>query len=244
MDGPHALSAPARGMLTSLPTVPADTFEVAAIHEDFTSASLSIPMLKNGASAVAASYRVLAHRLERGEAPQVVVVTGVQSRDGTTTVALNLAVAFAELYERPVLLVEANRSKPALGDGFRITIPDCFDEQLQRARAPGPMIWNTVGLCGKRLEMLAVEPGPGKGEPVPPWVLRRLFTQARRRYGNVIVDCPSVAGAGDLTILEDLADGALLVARGTRTRARNLRRALDFLSPSNLLGTVLLGGEV
>jgi Mrp family chromosome partitioning ATPase len=192
----------------------------------------------------AASYRVLAHRLERQGAPQVVVVTGTRPGDGTTTVALNLSAALAERSDRPVLLVEANRQRPALLAGFRISISDGFDDQLLRAADVAPMTWSTVGLCDNRLEMLAVDDGHQHGAPVPPWIYRRLLNQARQRYAHIIVDCSSVTCAGEVSVLEAFADGTLLVVRGMHTRARDLRRAVEQLAPSNLLGVVVCGGEV
>jgi Mrp family chromosome partitioning ATPase len=240
----QAFPIPMRGAVKPSQMMPADAFQVTAVHEDFTSASLSIPLLTQRDCPAAASYRVLAHRLERQGAPQVVVVTGTRPGDGTTTVALNLAAALAERDDRPVLLVEANRQRPALLAGFGISISDGFDDQLLRATDLAPMTWSTVGLCNNRLEMLAVDRGHEHGDPVPPFVYRRLLGQARERYAHVIVDCSSVTCGGEVSVLEDFADGTVLVARGMYTRARDLRRAVEQLAPSNLLGIVVCGGEV
>lgn len=238
-----AILNPSPRALTPIAATRSDFFEATTVHDDFTSATLSIPMLTRTASRAAASYRVLAHRLDRQGAPQVVAVTSARPGEGKTTLALNLAVALAEQSERPVLLVEATRRRPALAAGFGICISSCFDEQLHQV-TEAAMRWCTIELCAVRVEMLAVSPDGASGEPAATWVYRRLIEHARRRYAHVVVDCPSVACAGEVSVLDDLVDGTVLVARGKHTRAGDLRRAVDQLAPSRLLGTVLVGGEV
>jgi Mrp family chromosome partitioning ATPase len=244
MASPQALPTSPTRRLTPVETASPDCFEVLAAHDNVELASLSVPMFVDADSPTAASYRVLLHRLRRLERePEVIVVTSAKPGEGKTTLSLNLAAALCENADRPVLLVEANRQRPALADGFGICLPECFEIQLKRATTVRSMRWATVGLCNRRLHMLAVEPSGETGQPVPARAYRRLLEAARRCYGHVILDCPSVASAGDVSLLEDLADGTLLAARGGTTRGREVRRALAALAPRRFLGVVLIGGE-
>lgn len=235
-------STPTR-TLTPVPSMPPDAFEVVAARRDPEATTLSSPMLTRTGSPAASSYRVLVHRLERRGQPQVVAVTSARRREGKTTVALNLAAALAEKTDRRVLLVEATHLHPALGRGLGIDVPSSLDGQLERAAEPAPMTWITLELR-PGLEILAMAPTCAKGELAPPPAYRRLLEHARRRYAHVVLDCPSVACAGEVSVVDDLADGTLLVARGGHTRARDLRAALAQLAPARILGAVLVGGEV
>ena len=59
-------------------------------------------------------------------------------------------------------------------------------------------------------------------------------------YDHIVIDAPSVVGSADVNLIQDAADGTLIVARSGRTTARGIRRAIDQLTPSHVLGTVLI----
>lgn len=232
------------GPRRTVPEQPVDEFVVADVLSEPREAKLPVPVLNDAASAVAASYRVLVHRLERQMVAQVVAVTSPGAGEGKSALAINLAAALAERGGGRVLLVEANRWRPALAAGLGLTVPECFDLQLARATSEAPMTWATVAVGGDRLQVLAMDPTRAGGELVSPSAYRRLLDRARQDYGHVILDCASVADGADVTVLEDLADGSLLALRGKKTRASEVRHAVQQLSPARLLGVVLTGGKV
>jgi Mrp family chromosome partitioning ATPase len=93
-----------------------------------------LALVHNRDSARAASYRLLRQRLiEQGD-PKVILVTSARNREGKTTSATNLALAYAEQGRSRVLLVEANFRAASLGEVFGFKPPRCFSVQLERHR--------------------------------------------------------------------------------------------------------------
>jgi Mrp family chromosome partitioning ATPase len=59
-------------------------------------------------------------------------------------------------------------------------------------------------------------------------------------YDHIVIDSPSVLGSADVNLIQDASDGVVLALRGRTSTARDLRLAVDQLSPSKILGSVLL----
>lgn len=192
-------------------------------------------------SARAASFRVLRHRLsERGD-PRVLCVTSPGPRDGKTTCAANLALALSEFGRARVLLVEANLRTPQIAVLFGFLPPECFSMQLQRHRERPLDPWSVVECFSPALHVLAVKPG----EPNRPLldatavqIAREMLSRAG--YDYIVFDTPPVLGSADVNLIEDYVDGIILTVRSGRTEGRDLRAAVEQLSPRKLLGVSLL----
>ena len=59
-------------------------------------------------------------------------------------------------------------------------------------------------------------------------------------YDHIVIDSPPILGSADVNLIQDAADGVLITVRGRVSTARDLRRAIDQLSPARVLGSVLL----
>jgi Mrp family chromosome partitioning ATPase len=59
-------------------------------------------------------------------------------------------------------------------------------------------------------------------------------------YDHIVIDAPAVLGSADVNLMADAADGVILTARARRTTARDLRRSVDQLGASTVIGTVLV----
>ena len=189
----------------------------------------------------AAQFRVLRHHLLEVGRPQVVVVTSAKAGEGKTTAAINLALALAECGRAKVLLVETHLRRPQLAGVFRFVPPWCFAEQLAAHRHQPMLPWGLVDIPQLWLHVAAVNPRtePSQLLDAPAFAI----AMERLRLGNydhIVIDAPPVSGTAEVNLLQDAADGVLLVARGGTTTARDLRRALDQISATKVLGTVLL----
>jgi Mrp family chromosome partitioning ATPase len=218
-------------------------FTVAQLHLDVPHGSVPLPMLHAPTSPAAASFRVLAQRLQREGDPRVIAVTSALPREGKTSCAANLALALAER-GKTVLLMETNRQRPGLARAFDFDVPACFEAQLLSSLGSDNPEWWTTAVAFESLHVLALDRDAKSGRPVNPRAYRSLFSQARERYRHVIVDCSAVSDGGDLGATEDLCDGVLLTALGGATKRRDVRAALEQLQPAHLLGVVLMNAEV
>jgi len=189
----------------------------------------------------AAAFRVLRHHLLEAGRPQVVVVSSAKPEEGKTTAAVNLALALAECGRAKVLLVETYTRRPQLASLFRFVPPWCFAEQLAAHRHQPLLPWGFVDIPQLWLHVAAINPRIEQSQlldaPAFAIAMERLRLGG---YDHIVIDTPPVVGSADVNLIQDAADGTLLVVRGKRTTARELRQAIDQLTPSRVLGTVLI----
>ncbi len=191
----------------------------------------------------AASFRVLRHRLAERDDPRVIAVSSPGEGEGKTTCAANLALALGECGRARVLLIEANVRAPSLAALFGFLPPECFAQQLQRHREAPQDPWSVVEVNSPSLHVAAVKPGDDtSGRPLLDGVAFGIAADMLRRagYDYIVIDTPPVLGSADVNLVEDYADGVLLVARARTTSSRALRRAVEQLSPGRILGVTLL----
>ncbi|HEY2225637.1 Wzz/FepE/Etk N-terminal domain-containing protein [Actinomycetospora sp.] len=162
------------------------------------------------------------------------VVSGVRAEQGTTTVAVDLAVALA-LAGESVLLVDADLRRPALagrldldgGRGLATVLNGAgWDGAVQR--------WSTGGL-----DVLAA--GPGVDRPGEAWgtaAASSALTSLRESYTWVLLDASPVASSPESVDLARLADGVVLVARRGSARPEDLDAAAAGL---RTVGTPVIG---
>jgi Mrp family chromosome partitioning ATPase len=196
-------------------------------------------MLLAPGSSQARSYRLLQHRLLAKNDPRVVVVSGAEPGAGKTTCAANLALALSEAALARVLLVDANLTRPGLGELFDFVPADSFMIKLLRSEdcsLPLPV----ASIAGLNLQVAALEPSVSVGKRLD----RLLFAQAiqalRASYDYIIIDAASTSESADVNDIAQCCDGVLLVARSGQTRVDALQRSVAELQPANVLGTVLL----
>jgi Mrp family chromosome partitioning ATPase len=238
-------SAPSPAVLPASlapPPAPARTLIRIAIHKRPDQVDGRLVLVHEPDSERAAAYRVLRHRLSESGGPRAIVVTSAHPGEGKTTCAVNLAIALGECGRARVLLVEANLRTPALGALFGFSPPDCFAQQLARHRERPLEPWSVVEVYWPWLHVAAVKPDGGQGRPL---LDAPAFAIAMERlrlagYDYIVIDTPPVLGSADVNLVEDAADGVLLVGWARHTTARALARAVEQLEPAHILGVALL----
>jgi capsular exopolysaccharide synthesis family protein len=156
----------------------------------------------------------------------VILTTSAVAREGTTTAAANLALAFLELGER-VLLIDANLRRPATADLLELPREPGLSNVLagQVALPRAIRRWGT-----SRLALLAsgsIPPNPSR--LLSSARLADLMVSLRRSYDKIIIDTPPVLPVTDAVIVSSHADAALLVVRHGRTRRSQAAAAADAL---------------
>lgn len=219
---------------------------------------------QHGSSETAASYRLLRQRLiEHGDPRAVLCTTAVRS-EGATTLATNLALAFAELGKYRVLLIEASFRRASIAELFGFKPPKGFALQLARHRAQPMEPWVVVQVGSAPLYVLAVEPrccphcqavialealfcgmcgkdvaGSGTGS-LDAMTFSTAIKRFRSAFDYIVVDAPPVLAGGDVNLIQDTADAIVIATRKGRSEARNLRRALSQVAPAPVAAVVLL----
>ena len=188
----------------------------------------------------AAAFRVLRHHILRCGNPQIIAVSGPKDGCGKTTVALNLAMALAECGRSEVLLVDANLRSPKIASILRFVPPWCFAEQLEHHRTQPFTPWTFVDIKSVGLHVAAINPrNEQKSRLDAPAFSIAMERLSLANYQHIVIDCPSVIGNADVNLIQDATDGVLLTVRAREVTTRDIRNAVDQLTPTKILGTTL-----
>lgn len=174
------------------------------------------------------------------EGGKVLMVTSALENEGKSTVAVNLALAFAQKQQR-VLLIDGDLRKPACHKimgcrKWRATTTDVL-------RGAVPLEEAVVGYVRSPALQLLMErrSSPNAAELAAGEGMAQLIAQAREQYDVVILDTPPMAAGPDTECMMELCDASLLVIRQDQARTKALLNALDVLQEAHasLLGCVL-----
>jgi len=196
-------------------------------------------------SAMADSFRATATSIlyagENGDRPRVIVLTSANAGEGKTTVASNLALAFAEM-GRPVLLIDGDLRKGRLHEIFKVSNVWGLSDLLAGKEQPQGREKPFVGTGYPRLYLLPAGSTPPSitGALHSPGALKFL-TQMREEFHTVIIDSPPMLQMPDARVLGKAADAVILVVRSAETTrdeaaAAALRLAED---GTRVLGSIL-----
>lgn len=178
---------------------------------------------------------ILANRQEG--CPQVVVVTSAGPGEGKSLCSINLALAFAADEKANVVLVDADLRRPT----------------IERWLSPEPKLGLAEVLKGRtelehavlHLENSALKILPAGSPPRDPVgllssdVARDVMAELRAQYTTVIVDTPPIVPFTDADVLGALSDGVVVVARSAVTRVSSYIQAVQAVTSTRVLGTVL-----
>ncbi|MDL9947969.1 Wzz/FepE/Etk N-terminal domain-containing protein [Gordonia sp. ABSL11-1] len=172
-----------------------------------------------------------------------IVVTGASAGDGSTTVAVNLAIALADSGSEVVLVDAALDGRPA---GSRhapdaVSSRDGLTTYLGGGGRLGEFISRT-----SRSHLSLVPAGPAVGNSSELLASQRLsdgLTELAEQFDHVIVDTASLRESSDPLVVGRIADAVLVVARSGHTRYGDLRTAVERLALADVavLGVVLNG---
>jgi capsular exopolysaccharide synthesis family protein len=202
--------------------------------------NMLITHLDSGAAASEA-FRVLRTNLQfmsLDKPLKCVAITSATPGEGKTTIASNLAVAFAQTGAR-VCLVDADLRIPMVakflglpnwsGLTTALVTQGRLEEQLQETAVPG---------------LTALTSGPTPPNPAELLGsnrMARLLDDLRDRFDMVVVDTPPVLAVTDAAVIAPKVDGTLLVVRAgevARQQVVSARQALEAVK-ANVLGVVL-----
>jgi Mrp family chromosome partitioning ATPase len=189
--------------------------------------------------AVSAQYAAMLAQMtneSNTDAPPVLLLTGLAPRAGTTTVVLNLAVSGCRQHQQHLVVVDANRIRPAvaqrLGLGDALGLAEvlegkvALEKAVQATLQPG----------------LSVLPAGAATQDTlwSPEAMRWMLAWLRQRFDVVLVDAPSADGK-ELCSLIPAVDAVYLVVdsgEAEQPQVRALTRAIAQMG-SRFGGTIV-----
>lgn len=185
------------------------------------------------------AYNILRTNLNyalSGEKSKIIALTDSNRSDGVNTVALNLALSFAQIDNNKVLLIDGNMHLSALSAMLELSgkagLSDCLSGNAEKEN------------CIVSMEGIDVLPS-GEKPSNPANLLDsktadKFFDDLRKCYDFIFIVLPSVCLWSDGEIFAKYADGFLPVVRHDFTRFKEIR-ALERnlrIAGGNILGFV------
>jgi capsular exopolysaccharide synthesis family protein len=168
------------------------------------------------------------------------LLTSIKPSEGKTTLAANLALAFAGAGEK-VILIDADMRKPKLHKFFQ-SHGEAFSPGLSRflsgVTSKGLVFKN--GICN----LCVIPAGPSPPNPVELLASARfslLLETLTRRFDRVIIDGPPYLGFADSMVISSHVGGVVLVSsmgETTRDAIRHFKKSI-LNSQGKILGCII-----
>jgi Mrp family chromosome partitioning ATPase len=148
------------------------------------------------------------------------LLTSTVAGAGTTTAVLNLAINGCRHHQRRIVVVDANRDRPAVALRLGLDAAVGLHEVLQ-----GRVALEKAVLATPQSELQVLPGGAGATEAAawPADALRWALTWLRQRFDLVLVDCPPWADTPLLRTLGPLADAVYLVVDAAEAQQPTVR---------------------
>lgn len=189
-------------------------------------------------SYAAEQYRIIRTKmLQRVNCGARLVVTSPGIGDGKTVNAINLAAALAMKTEGQTLLIDADLRRASVHRWMNIPLSPGLAEVLSGECEAQDAILPVKGLPG----LLVMTAGQARENPTElldssRW--RSLAEIVRRKFSQVIIDCPPVEVLADYDLIAAVCDGVILVVRPDHTNRPGCFAALAKVRPK-LTGVLL-----
>ena len=208
-------------------------------HRAETSTFDGARLVTGGADVIATGqYSRLAAALHDAQVEQglrSLMVTSAIPREGKTLTATNLAITFAELYTRRVLLIDADFRRPSIHQVLGLSNRSGLGEVLRSDRPSLPVTEVTSHLS----VLLAGRPDASPMAALSSDCMKGVLEQAASLYDWVVVDTPPVGLMPDANLIARWLDGVLLVIAARTTPYRRVQDALETLGSERIVGTIL-----
>ncbi|WP_116807997.1 polysaccharide biosynthesis tyrosine autokinase [Steroidobacter cummioxidans] len=176
-----------------------------------------------------------------GEHDCTLAVCSARSGEGCSVLAANLAIVFAQLGER-TLLIDANLRNPVQHHLFGLGECDGLTDLIKGASRTEKALRKVAQFESLNV-LTAGTPPPNPQELLSRLPFAQLLDEMAGRYDVIILDTPPLLEFADGQIIATRARGCLLGTRRDSTRLIDIARMKAQLDPNltHVLGTVISG---
>ncbi len=171
--------------------------------------------------------------MQKGEKCPVFVVTSPTANNGKTINSINLAISFAQMGKR-TLLIDGDMRNPTIHRMFSIPVKNGLSEILAG-------LTDNITVSKTDIENLSVLTG-GKIPPNPSELLSssrmdQLLEFVKEHYDCVFIDTPPINLVTDSTVFAQKSTGYILIVKSGITDKADVREAVAGIE--NIGGTIL-----
>lgn len=165
---------------------------------------------------------------------QVINITSAQQYEGKSTILLNLAVVYAQLNKK-VLIIDLDLRVPSIHKNLKLRnhlgITDLLNNRIPFSEVVNNFMPN-IDVITSGTKILY------QSEFIQSKILADFVNACRNQYDIILIDCPPVVPVTDALITAQFTDGTLLVCESNRNITRTLQTVETQFSS---LGKPLLG---
>ena len=179
----------------------------------------------------------------RGKHHNAIMVTSALEGEGKTVTAINLAASLAREVKQTVLLADTDLRNPKIHEYLGCRVEQGLSDYLMNDVPIGDLLVNP-GLS-KMVVLPGGAPLRGSTEILGSPKMEKLVAEMKDRYPDryCIFDCPPVLTVSDALVFSAYVDGVILVVRAGETSRDQIRKAVELLEGSNILGVVMNRGD-
>jgi protein-tyrosine kinase len=166
-------------------------------------------------------------------------ITSATEGAGKTLTAVNLAISISREVNHTVMLVDLDLRTPSVHRMLKIDVEHGLVDYLHGKAALEKVLVNPGY---QRMVVLPSKPlGKYSSEILSSPEMKRLITDIRNRYKNriIIFDLPPLLRNDDALMFTPSVDATLMVVEDGKTTEEDLKRSVQLLEGSNLVGTIL-----
>lgn len=170
---------------------------------------------------------------------QSIAITSPTAGEGKSLVSANLAVAVAMELNQTVLLVDMDLRNPSIAKYFGLNVDAGLKEYLQED------LYLHHVLVNPGIERLVVLPGVGRAEDSAELLsspkMASLVKDIKSQYNSrvIIFDVPPLLQTDDVLLSTNYFDCTLLVLEDGKNNEANIKKSLQLLEGTHLIGTVM-----
>ena len=170
--------------------------------------------------------------------PQTILVTSPGPGEGKSTTVANLAITFAQMGTK-TMLMDTDFRRPILHSIFGLEKEIGITNHLV-GKAPLEMVIKKTTVPNLDIITCGVIP-PNPSELLASEKMKGFLEQLKAKYQMILFDSPPVIAVTDAAVLSLLLDGVVLVASAGQTSQQGLTRAKTLLEnvKAKILGVVL-----
>jgi len=176
----------------------------------------------------------------RNGSPKSTFITSSGAGAGKSTIALNLATAYAQAGSK-VLLIDGDLRNPSIHTLLELKNMEGLTNYLADIDAPSKDISHPCII--QNLNVITSGPiPPDPVELLSGKKMRELLETSSEIYDHIVIDGPPVLGLSDALIIANISEATIVIVEAGKTHKANLLDSLKRLerANANIIGSVLM----